>query len=387
MTHGKRTRSCGGIVHVRRAPVPPSSPWRSDSWNGACYRPVDDGTIRAQIWDFLDRAVVIGRDGSTAPFLPNQSRVNNVIDALAAVSNLPGHVIPPTWLLTRGNEPSAAEMLPVANGLLHLPSGKLHLATPAFFGLNACNLRYDPDASAPQRWLGFLSEVFGDDIEAIETLQETMGYALTPDTSQQKILLMVGPTRCGKGTIARTLTELVGRDNVAAPTLASLSTNFGLAPLIGKPLAIIADARLGSRSDPAAIAERLLSVSGEDALTIDRKFQPAWTGRLPTRFVVLTNELPRLVDASGALAKRFVVLTMQRSFLGREDHGLTGKLLAELPGILNWDGRDFCGCGRAATSFSRRARRGHRGPGSAGLADWRLHQGMLRGQAGPASCH
>ena len=141
---------------------------------------------------------------------------------------------------------------------------------------------------------------------------------------------MVGPTRCGKGTIARTLTELVGRDNVAAPTLASLSTNFGLAPLIGKPLAIIADARLGSRSDPAAIAERLLSVSGEDALTIDRKFQPAWTGRLPTRFVVLTNELPRLVDASGALAKRFLVLTMQQSFLGREDHGLTGKLLAEL---------------------------------------------------------
>ena len=50
----------------------------------------------------------------------------------------------------------------------------------------------------------------------------------------------------------------------------------------------------------------------------------------------MTNELPRLSDASGALASRFIVLTMTKSFFGKEDHGLTKKLLAELPGILNW---------------------------------------------------
>ena len=55
---------------------------------------------------------------------------------------------------------------------------------------------------------------------------------------------------------------------------------FGLAPLIGKPLAFITDARLGSRSNQAAITERLLSISGEDAQTIDRKHIDAWTGRL-----------------------------------------------------------------------------------------------------------
>jgi putative DNA primase/helicase len=87
------------------------------------------------------------------------------------------------------------------------------------------------------------------------------------------------PRRSGKGTIARVLTALLGRDSVVSPTLASLQTPFGLAPLIGKPLAIISDARLGSRSDQAAITERLLSISGEDGLTIDRKFMPSWTGR------------------------------------------------------------------------------------------------------------
>jgi putative DNA primase/helicase len=172
---------------------------------------------------------------------------------------------------------------------------------------------------------------------------------LSPDTSQQKLLLIVGPKRSGKGTIARVLTGLLGQDSVAAPTLASLATNFGLAPLIGKSVAIIGDARISARADQAAIAERLLSISGEDSLTIDRKFLSAWTGRLPVRFLVFTNELPRLSDASGALASRFVVLTMEHSFLGKEDRGLGNRLLGELPGILNW----------ALTGYRRMRERGY----------------------------
>jgi hypothetical protein len=70
--------------------------------------------------------------------------------------------------------------------------------------------------------------------------------------------------------------------------------------------------------------------------TVDRKYRDPWTGRLPTRFVVLTNEIPRFSDASGALASRFVILTLTNSFYGREDITLTDQLLAEAPGIFNW---------------------------------------------------
>jgi putative DNA primase/helicase len=118
--------------------------------------------------------------------------------------------------------------------------------------------------------------------------------------------------------------------------MASLSTNFGMQPLIGRPLGLISDARLSGRADGQVVVERLLSISGEDSLTIDRKYREPWTGRLPTRFVVLTNELPRLSDSSGALASRFVVFVLTQSFLGREDPGLTDRLLAEAPGIFNW---------------------------------------------------
>lgn len=107
-------------------------------------------------------------------------------------------------------------------------------------------------------------------------------------------------------------------------------------PLIGKRAGIISDARLGGKADLPIIAERLLSITGEDSITVDRKFKKAWTGRMQIRFLVLTNELPRLADASGALVSRFIVLMLQQSFLGREDHGIEARLLRELPAILNW---------------------------------------------------
>jgi putative DNA primase/helicase len=147
---------------------------------------------------------------------------------------------------------------------------------------------------------------------------------------------LVGPKRSGKGTIGRVLTRLIGKHNCVAPTLAGLGTNFGLAPLIGKRLAIISDARLSGRADQHAIAERLLSITGEDALTIDRKYGSAWTGQLGSRFMILSNELPRLTGVSGALAGRFIMLSLTESFYGREDPGLTDNLLTALPGILNW---------------------------------------------------
>ena len=86
---------------------------------------------------------------------------------------------------------------------------------------------------------------------------------LSGRTDLHKILLLVGPTRAGKGAIARVLAALVGKGNVAGPTLASLGTNFGLSPLLGKPLAVVSDARLGA-GNAHQVVERLLSISGED---------------------------------------------------------------------------------------------------------------------------
>jgi putative DNA primase/helicase len=304
-------------------------------WNGTAYPEADEAGLRAKIYDFLDRCVAFDNKGDKRPVKPNMKLVGNVFDALVAAAQLDSTITAAAWLDHAAGLP-AEEIIACANGLLHLPTLELLPHTPVFFTHNALEFAFDPNLSEPRQWLQFLGELWPNDQSAIDALQEIFGYCVTADTSQQKMFLTVGPKRSGKGTIARVLTSIVGMANTVAPTLAGLGTNFGLAPLIGKRVAIISDARLGWRPDQHAIAERLLSITGEDAITIDRKYREAWTGRLQVRFLILSNELPRLADASGALAGRFVVLVLTQSFYGREDRGLTNRLLTERPAILNW---------------------------------------------------
>jgi putative DNA primase/helicase len=79
-----------------------------------------------------------------------------------------------------------------------------------------------------------------------------------------------------------------------------------------------------------------LSISGEDAITVNRKYRDQWTGKLPSRFMVISNELPKLGDASAAIAGRFVTLLLSKSWYGQEDTTLEGRIREELTGILNW---------------------------------------------------
>src|SRR5262249_23747665 len=157
---------------------------------------------------------------------------------------LGGDVTPPAWLDGGGPFP-AEEALVGKDAVVHLPSlmeGRPDYAVPLTPNLfTTFALDYDlvggagSDANPPEAWLRFLGELWPGAPESIQLLQEWFGYCLTQDTGQQKILLVVGPKRAGKGTIAKVLTGLVGQDNVAGPTLASLAGEFGLSALIGKP--------------------------------------------------------------------------------------------------------------------------------------------------------
>lgn len=306
-------------------------------WQGSHYGESTPEEARASVYQFLDSAKTIDPETrQIVAFNPNKNRVANVLEALAAEAQLSG-VRAPAWLNSASPDaPSPTDLIACQNGLLQLSTRKVFPNTAAFFNLNALPFDYTDAPEQPRQWLTFLDTIWPTDTAAKEALQELFGLALTVDTSYQKAFLIVGPRRSGKGTIARVLTEMLGATNVCSPTLSSLSSNFGLAPMIGKRLAIISDARLSGKADHAVIAERILTITGEDALTIDRKFREAWTGKLDVRFLVLTNELPRLTDASGAFASRFIILVMTKSFYGQEDHGLMVKLRPELPGILHW---------------------------------------------------
>lgn len=308
-------------------------------WKNNRYVEVEDGALKQRLQPWLHGSVRYVYNKSTkenelVPFESNPGSINGALESIRAYTHLPATTVAPSWL--SGNSAfEAKDILPCRSKLLHLPTMKSIVPTPDYFTFNALEFDPDPKAPLPVEWLKFLNDVFGDDLESIQLLQEYIGYCLTGDTSQQKMMLMVGPKRSGKGTIARVLNKLVGEGNVCGPTTGSLAGPFGLQSLIGKSLAIVSDARFHG-DNISTVVERLLCISGEDAITVERKFLGGVTMKLPTRFMFLTNELPRFTDSSGALAGRFLILQTQKSFYGKEDVGLTDRLLTELPGILNW---------------------------------------------------
>jgi putative DNA primase/helicase len=316
--------------------------WRGEfySWDATRYITRDRVYIDQRLYHFMAKCMTLKVHPKTGAsevvaFNPKSSTVNDVAHALRAVcyADLPE---PQVWIEQRPDDVEAHQIVAFKNGFLHHPTRTLSPSTDRLFVTSALDFDFTPEAPPPTEWLKFLHSLWPDDPESISTLAEMFGYLLTDDTSQQKMFMLIGPPRCGKGTILRILEALVGYANRVSPSLASLGTQFGLQPLIGKRLAMISDARLSGRADQQPIVENLLRISGEDAITIDRKNMTAWSGKMPTRFVLASNELPAFSDASSALANRFMPFKFNTSFLGKEDHGLTARLLKELPGIVIW---------------------------------------------------
>lgn len=309
-------------------------------WIGNRYVQIENAKLRQQLYHFTEHAVCPKDNKNGEPLLvrfrPTSAKVGTLLDAIKAETHLESSVTPPAWLVLDGDLPPVGELIPCATGTLHVPTRRWLPPTPTLFNTAALTFDYDASAPPPTHWLAFLHQLWSDDRQSIAAMQEWFGYCITGLTKFQKMLLLIGPKRSGKGTIGRVLKELVGAGNVAGPTTASLATQFGLQPLIGASVAIVSDARFTKESSSNITIERLLCISGEDMMTIDRKHLNSVSMKLATRFMFMTNELPRVADASGALAGRFIVITLLKSFYGQEDPDLIDRLLTELPGILLW---------------------------------------------------
>lgn len=306
-------------------------------YRGTHYEEIEEATVRSQIYKFLDKCKKQDRKGNLLPFAPTPTTVSGALDATKALVHLPNHAgtKPPVWLDEYAdNKPEAHKLISLKNGLFHLEDSVLLPHSLGFFTQNSLPFDYDADASCPT-WENFLNDVWGHDQESIDTLQEMFGYILSGDTRQQKFFNIIGPRRSGKGTINKILVALLGEHNTVAPELGELCDTFGLQPWLGKLLASFTDARAPERNRGAVVSQ-LLRIVGGDTVTVNRKNKEAWSGYLPTRIVIYSNEVLQLTENSNALTGRMIVLKMTNSFYGKEDTELSAKLMKELSGIFNW---------------------------------------------------
>jgi putative DNA primase/helicase len=291
------------------------------TWTGTHWREPHPDALAGSLYRFLEGKSYSTKNGATK-YPTTAGKVSDIRAALAA-------------LAIREQEQAARGLVPFQNGHLDIETGKLYPHSPAYFNTYVVDMDWTPNVRPSRLFRKYLHDVWEEDGEQAKTLLEWTGYVLSGRTDLQRALLWHGPPRGGKGVYGRRLDDIYGGSaNVAAPTLSALGERFGLQSAIGKPLLKIADARLGGHKESGLALERLLAIIGEDVLDVDRKNRDPWTGRLPTRIMLLTNELLRVRDNSGAFVARLLVLQSEASFLGREDRGLDLALQRELPGIV-----------------------------------------------------
>src|SRR6185436_19377269 len=114
------------------------------------------------------------------------------------------------------------------------------------------------------------------------------------------------------------LKRIVGESAFAGISVEVLRRNFALQNLIDKSLVVFPDERQVGAPDGKRLVQFILQATGEDDVTVERKYKDAWSGRLPMRLMYFGNELPVLPDSSGAVQNRILTIETVVSFAGKE---------------------------------------------------------------------
>ena len=317
--------------------------WR---WDGSgVWRATEDTSIKQ-----IAQGVIAG-----CGLEVSASLVNGVTDVLANHLHVADHAF------NRGN----AESVNCLNGELELEVGGWVLKSHRreLYRTTQIPIKYSAQATAP-RFLEFLEQVFRDDedrTDKVRAILEIMGYTLMSHARHEKFVVLIGAGANGKSALLRVLEGLCGPVNVAGVQPSNFDRTFQRAHLHHKLANIVTELRQG---EVLADAELKAIVSGETA-TVENKFKTPFTMQPYATCWFGTNHMPTTKDFSEALFRRALVITFNRVFTKPEqDPHLAGKLVAELPGILN-----MC-----LAAYGHALQAGFTEPASAvaATAEWRL---------------
>ena len=193
------------------------------------------------------------------------------------------------------------------------------------------------DAQCPL-WMQFIDTVTGGDTELANYLQAAIGYSLTGLCREQCLFFLHGTGQNGKGVFSETNKAIFGDYAQTAPESLftrdrnSSATN-DVARLAGCRLAIAAELDEGS-----AFAEsRIKALTGGDTITA-RFLHREFFDFIPShKFWISGNHKPTVRGTDQGIWRRLRLIPFTvRIPDEKKDPALAEKLIAELPGILNW---------------------------------------------------
>jgi P4 family phage/plasmid primase-like protien len=300
------------------SPMPPTAQ-TLDAIPGATVQP---GTQQLQPQTPKPKAAAAGLDSSDRPNTVGPVSFE-AVQATGALNNDAENLAGVDRAADIDSSSSAEPPLGQAEG----PAG-----VPAVVGLN-------PAALCPT-WENFLRVVQADDEEVIQFLQRCVGYSMTGLVKERVLLILYGGGANGKSTFIETLHALFGDYAKVTPADTLLAKKFG-GSSIPNDIAALKGVRFVSASETDENANlatsKLKGMTGGGRLSA--RFMGGEFFEFQTTFKLWleTNHKPRITDSSKAMFDRIRLVPFKvRIPEEQQDKNLKEKLLAELPGILNW---------------------------------------------------
>lgn len=185
----------------------------------------------------------------------------------------------------------------------------------------------------------FLEDTFkGDtDTEQVDLLQEVMGAIMLGMLAKfEKVALLKGPGRSGKGTIMKIITAMLPDEVCAAVSPFKWDSEYYLANLAGKRLNVV-----GELPDDEPIpASHFKSVTGRDTLTGRHPSHRPFVFRNEAAHVFNSNHFVYTKDHTEAFYTRWILMEFRNSRIGRESEqvvDLADRIIEnELSAVMAW---------------------------------------------------
>ncbi len=222
--------------------------------------------------------------------------------------------------------------LTLQNGLYDLDAGKLIKHSRDIFTTNLLPYNYDPAATCP-RFIQFLQEIFEDDQEKINFVQEAVGYAFHKSLPTPAAFFLVGGGSNGKSVFINTIANLIGRENTSNVSFNALSNEYYVLELFQKMINISGETPQGKCINTDAVKAATAGdwITGRELYKAPMKFRPF------AKHFLAMNKPPVISDQSHGMWRRIWVLKFNKRFTeDNMDRQLEEKLVSELSGIFNW---------------------------------------------------
>jgi putative DNA primase/helicase len=223
------------------------------------------------------------------------------------------------------------------NGVLDLKTGTLKQHSPEYRWTKIVPASFDPAAACPT-FEQSLRYWFNDDQQMIDFMAQLVGMGLTGDTSEQKLVKMLGNGKNGKSVLADMVAYLAGDyASVTRPEVflinAKGSNHNYIAEMRGCRFVFASEFPQGSKVNTALLKE----FSGGEKIKGRQLYQESITFR-PEFLLMTTTNWPWIVEGEdGAILRRMVIVPFDRVIPEElRDRNLIDKLKSEVDGILAW---------------------------------------------------